>query len=136
MHGLDRINEILKLLIHQLDVLETMTPLDFLDFRDLLYAGLRFPVGAVPRRSRPGSASSARAGSCFDALAFDDRLSTADRARLAAIERKPKLSSSSTLAAPHAVRASAGYAVLGQLSDGGREDAEGRRGARARRARC
>jgi tryptophan 2,3-dioxygenase len=36
VHALDRINEILKLLVHQLDVLETMTPLDFLDFRDLL----------------------------------------------------------------------------------------------------
>ncbi len=34
--GLSRINEIWKLLIQQVDVLETMTPLDFLDFRDLL----------------------------------------------------------------------------------------------------
>jgi len=36
VHGLDRINEILKLLIQQLEVLETMTPLDFLDFRSSL----------------------------------------------------------------------------------------------------
>src|SRR5262245_48814033 len=36
VHGLGRINEIVELLVHQLDVLETMTPLDFLDFRDLL----------------------------------------------------------------------------------------------------
>src|SRR5256885_10670581 len=36
VHGLERINEIVELLVHQLDVLETMTPLDFLDFRDLL----------------------------------------------------------------------------------------------------
>src|SRR6266403_3666236 len=36
VHGLERINEILKLLIQQLEVLETMTPLDFLDFRDFL----------------------------------------------------------------------------------------------------
>jgi tryptophan 2,3-dioxygenase len=34
--GLARIHEIWKLLNHQVDVLETMTPLDFLDFRDLL----------------------------------------------------------------------------------------------------
>ncbi|HEY9344101.1 MAG TPA: tryptophan 2,3-dioxygenase family protein, partial [Inquilinus sp.] len=34
--ALHRIHEILKLGVHQLDVLETMTPLDFLDFRDLL----------------------------------------------------------------------------------------------------
>lgn len=34
--GLTRVHEIWKLLIAQVDVLETMTPLDFLDFRDLL----------------------------------------------------------------------------------------------------
>jgi tryptophan 2,3-dioxygenase len=33
---LERINEIQKLLLQQIDVLETMTPMDFLDFRDLL----------------------------------------------------------------------------------------------------
>ena len=37
VHGLGRIAEILRLLIQQLSVLETMTPLDFLDFRDLLF---------------------------------------------------------------------------------------------------
>jgi tryptophan 2,3-dioxygenase len=37
VHGLGRIGEILRLLIQQLAVLETMTPLDFLDFRDLLF---------------------------------------------------------------------------------------------------
>src|SRR5215470_2292142 len=36
VQGLERIHATLKLLVHQLDVLETMTPLDFLDFRDLL----------------------------------------------------------------------------------------------------
>lgn len=35
-HRLNRTVEILKLLIQQIDVIETMTPLDFLDFRDLL----------------------------------------------------------------------------------------------------
>ncbi|NNE55503.1 MAG: tryptophan 2,3-dioxygenase, partial [Flavobacteriales bacterium] len=35
-HRLSRVNEILQLLIQQIDVIETMTPLDFLDFRDLL----------------------------------------------------------------------------------------------------
>jgi tryptophan 2,3-dioxygenase len=33
---LNRVVEILRLLVHQVDVLETMTPLDFLDFRDML----------------------------------------------------------------------------------------------------
>src|SRR5262245_48625459 len=36
VHGLERIDKVLKLLIQQLDVLETMTPLDFLDFRAFL----------------------------------------------------------------------------------------------------
>lgn len=35
-HRLNRVVEILKLLVNQIDIIETMTPLDFLDFRDLL----------------------------------------------------------------------------------------------------
>jgi tryptophan 2,3-dioxygenase len=35
-HRLDRTVEVFKLLIQQIDVIETMTPLDFMDFRDLL----------------------------------------------------------------------------------------------------
>jgi tryptophan 2,3-dioxygenase len=36
VHRLNRMAVILKVLIHQIDILETMTPMDFLDFRDLL----------------------------------------------------------------------------------------------------
>lgn len=36
VHRLDRMAVILKVLVHQIDILETMTPMDFLDFRDLL----------------------------------------------------------------------------------------------------
>ena len=36
VHRLNRTVEVLKLLIQQIDVIETMTPLDFMDFRDLL----------------------------------------------------------------------------------------------------
>jgi tryptophan 2,3-dioxygenase len=36
VHRLSRVNSILKLLVHQMDVMETMTPMDFLEFRDLL----------------------------------------------------------------------------------------------------
>ena len=36
VHRLKRVVEIWKLLNHQVDVLETMTPLDFLDFRSSL----------------------------------------------------------------------------------------------------
>ena len=39
---LERITSILKLTIGQIDVLETMTPLDFLDFRDMLYPASGF----------------------------------------------------------------------------------------------
>ncbi len=35
-HKLNRCIEILKVLVDQLEIMETMTPLDFLDFRDLL----------------------------------------------------------------------------------------------------
>ncbi len=36
VHRLNRTVTILKLLVHQIDVMETMTPMDFLDFRDML----------------------------------------------------------------------------------------------------
>src|SRR6187200_3013042 len=36
VHRLGRMVTILRVLIHQIDILETMTPMDFLDFRDLL----------------------------------------------------------------------------------------------------
>jgi tryptophan 2,3-dioxygenase len=42
VHRLSRITEIQKLLTDQLRVLETMTPLDFLDFRNLLYPASGF----------------------------------------------------------------------------------------------
>jgi tryptophan 2,3-dioxygenase len=36
LHRLNRITEIQQVLLQQIDILETMTPLDFLDFRDFL----------------------------------------------------------------------------------------------------
>lgn len=36
VHRLNRTVTILKLLVQQIDIMETMTPMDFLDFRDLL----------------------------------------------------------------------------------------------------
>jgi tryptophan 2,3-dioxygenase len=36
VHRISRVNTILKVLVHQVDIMETMTPMDFLDFRDLL----------------------------------------------------------------------------------------------------
>ncbi len=39
---LDRVHEIQKVLIQQIDIMETMTPMDFLEFRDLLYPASGF----------------------------------------------------------------------------------------------
>src|SRR5687768_2588675 len=36
VHRLDRMAVILRVLVHQIDIMETMTPMDFLDFRDML----------------------------------------------------------------------------------------------------
>jgi tryptophan 2,3-dioxygenase len=36
VHRLHRMGVILRILVHQIDILETMTPMDFLDFRDML----------------------------------------------------------------------------------------------------
>ena len=36
VHRLSRVVSILKVLVHQIDIMETMTPMDFLDFRDML----------------------------------------------------------------------------------------------------
>jgi tryptophan 2,3-dioxygenase len=90
IHGLGRIHEILKLLVHQLDVLETMTPLDFLDFRDLLYPASGFQSAqfreieirlGLPRESRLA----------FDRAPFEAKLSRLDRERLEAASARPTL---------------------------------------------
>jgi len=36
VHRLKRMGTILQVLVHQVDIMETMTPMDFLDFRDML----------------------------------------------------------------------------------------------------
>ena len=36
VHRMKRVVTILQVLVHQIDILETMTPMDFLDFRDML----------------------------------------------------------------------------------------------------
>jgi tryptophan 2,3-dioxygenase len=81
IHGLDRIHEILKLLVHQLDVMETMTPLDFLDFRDLLYPASGFQsVQFREIEIRLGLSRDSR--QTFDRAPFESKLSDADRERL------------------------------------------------------
>src|SRR6516225_5262718 len=87
VHGLERINEILKLLIQQLEVLETMTPLDF---RDFLFPASGFQSGQFRLiEIRLGLARGAR--SQYAGKPFDDTLTEADRSRIATAERGPKL---------------------------------------------
>lgn len=90
IHGLDRIHEIQKLLVHQLDVLETMTPLDFLDFRDLLYPASGFQSAQFReievRLGLPGERRLA-----FDRSGFEDKLSDEDRARVRRAAERPSL---------------------------------------------
>ena len=89
--GLGRIAGILKLVIGQLDVLETMTPLDFLDFRDLLFPSSGFQSLQFRLiETRLGLRREDRL--TFDKLPFDARLNAADRARLNAVEAAPSLS--------------------------------------------
>lgn len=90
VHGLDRINEILKLLIQQLEVLETMTPLDFLDFRDFLFPASGFQsVQFRLIEIRLGLSAEARLN--YAGQPFDATLVEADKARIALAEHGPKL---------------------------------------------
>lgn len=88
--NLERIKSIQALLIAQVDVLETMTPLDFLDFRDFLIPASGFQsVQFRLIENRLGLRPQDRlrlAGASYTAA-----LSEADRARVEAAERGPNL---------------------------------------------
>ncbi len=89
--GIERIVEIQKLLIHQLDVLETMTPMDFLDFRDLLVPASGFQsVQFRLIETRLGLKPAERV--TFDDRPYDARFRAEDRERLRAAEKRPSLS--------------------------------------------
>ena len=47
-HSLKRVLTILKVLVAQLDILETMTPLEFQSFRAAARSGKRFSIRSVP----------------------------------------------------------------------------------------
>jgi tryptophan 2,3-dioxygenase len=90
VHSLARIHEILKLLVAQLDVLETMTPADFLDFRDYLFPAsgfqsLQFRLIEL----RLGLPDDTRVQ--FDGGTVERRLSMADRQKLAAARVRPTI---------------------------------------------
>ncbi|MGH9892758.1 MAG: tryptophan 2,3-dioxygenase family protein, partial [bacterium] len=87
---LDRITEIQKLLIGQIDVLETMTPLDFLEFRNYLIPASGFQSAQFRLiENRLGVRPEDRvrlAGSPYTTA-----LSHEDRARVEASEKEPSL---------------------------------------------
>ena len=90
VQGIERIVEIQKLLIQQLDVLETMTPMDFLDFRDLLvpasgFQSLQFRLIETRLGLRPTERVS------FGDRPVEARLGPEDRTRLRAAEAVPSL---------------------------------------------
>ncbi|WP_315838170.1 tryptophan 2,3-dioxygenase family protein [Bradyrhizobium prioriisuperbiae] len=90
VHGLNRIHEVLKLTVAQLDVLETMTPFDFLDFRDLLMPASGFQSLQFRQiETRLGLATATRIP--FDDKAIDERLSDGDRTALRTTGGKPSL---------------------------------------------
>ncbi len=89
-HGLNRICRILELLIRQLDVLETMTPLDFLDFRDMLFPAsgaqsLQFRLIETRLGLRPSDRLS------MDGRPHDAVLSPIEREQLAEAAEAPSL---------------------------------------------
>jgi tryptophan 2,3-dioxygenase len=132
VHGLDRINEILKLLIQQLEVLETMTPLDFLDFaiscfRPSAFQSAQFRMIEI----RLGLSRDARSN--YAGKPFDATLDDADQARVGAAERGPEADRPARpVAVAHALRAPARLRFLARISQRGAAHARGRRGARAR----
>jgi tryptophan 2,3-dioxygenase len=90
VHGLDRINEIIKLLIQHLEVLETMTPLDFLDFRDFLFPASGFQSAQFRLiEIRLGLTRGARLN--YAGRSFDETLAETDKLQIASAERGPKL---------------------------------------------
>lgn len=90
LHRLDRIKTIQRLLIDQIDVIETITPLDFLEFRDLLvpasgfqsiqFKQIEIQLG-IKRRNRISA----------DQEFFKSRLNESDLAFLNKLEEKPTL---------------------------------------------
>ena len=90
VHRVERVVSIFKLLIDQIGVLETMTPLDFLDFRDLLVPASGFQsIQFKELEITLGLKSAQRIA--YDRQSFCTRLSQQERDHLAALEGQPSL---------------------------------------------
>lgn len=87
---LERITTIQQLLIDQIGVLETMTPLDFLDFRELLYPASGFQSTQFRLvENRLGMRREKRLR--YEDAPYTARLRPEDRERIEASEREPSL---------------------------------------------
>jgi tryptophan 2,3-dioxygenase len=90
VHAAERIVRIEQLLVSQIDILETMTPMDFLEFRNLLMPASGFQSEQFRLiEVRMGLKREARLA--FDGASFDARLSESGRAQVIATEAKPSL---------------------------------------------
>jgi tryptophan 2,3-dioxygenase len=88
VHRLQRVKTILDVLVHQMDIMETMTPLDFLDFRDLLrpasgFQSMQFKV----LEARLGLRMEARFGKQY----YTSQLKPEHKAEIEALEKLPTL---------------------------------------------
>jgi len=88
VHRLSRCATILKVLVHQIDVMETMTPMDFQDFRDLLRPASGFQsVQFKLLEARLGLRYEARFGQGY----YLSQLRPAEVGQIQAAERAPSL---------------------------------------------
>ena len=90
LHLLARIKTIQRVLIEQIEVIETITPLDFLEFRDLLVPASGFQSIMFKRiEIMMGIRQENRIAT--DCAFFKTRLSYSDQKRLADVEDRPNL---------------------------------------------
>jgi tryptophan 2,3-dioxygenase len=88
VHRMQRVKIILGVLVHQMDIMETMTPLDFLDFRDLLrpasgFQSMQFKI----LEARLGLRMEARFGKQY----YTSQLKPEHKAQIEALETMPTL---------------------------------------------
>lgn len=89
-HHLERVVAILRVVIGQIDILETMTPLDFLDFRDLLAPSSGFQSAQFRAIENKLGMQRARRLT-YNASGYETALPVEERATALAPEREPGL---------------------------------------------
>jgi tryptophan 2,3-dioxygenase len=90
LHYLERVIRIQGVLLDQIDILETMTPLDFLDFRNLLTPSSGFQSAQFRSlENRLGLERTQRLR--YNEAEYEAALDASDRRRVGAAEREPSL---------------------------------------------